>query len=70
MPNGCDKDTVEFAMYQTYDFVVDDHFDKTWADISKMKHDGTQDYIFKNWSHVMLGILCIPHSNDHFHACA
>ena len=64
MPKGCDKDTVEFAMYQTYDFVVDEHIDKTREDIGKMKHDGTQDYSFKNRSHVLLGILRIPHSND------
>ena len=65
MPKGCDKDTVEleFAMYQTSDFVVGEAIDKTWADIGKIKHDGAQDYIFKNLSHVMLGILCIPHSN-------
>ena len=63
MLKGYGKDTVEleFAMYQTSDFVIDEQIDKTWADIGEMKHDETQGYIFKNLSQVKLGILCIPH---------
>ena len=63
MPKGYGKNTVEleFAMYQTSDFVVNEQIDKTWADIGEMKHDETQGYIFRNLSHVKRGILCFPH---------
>ncbi|XP_064631270.1 uncharacterized protein LOC135489710 [Lineus longissimus] len=66
LPQGVDEETVEmeFAEYQAEDNIPTgvEGMDKVWVRIGAMK-DGAGVLKYRNLSHVMLGILCIPHSN-------
>ena len=66
LPTKCSKDDIqmEFLLYQTHNFELDNtvRIDQLWCNIGK-ERDDCGELLFSNLSKVMLGLLCIPHSN-------